>query len=103
MSVYDVRVEYRGELPKGGHRLKVCVLNLGMYIDGFRVYPSKKVEGTWVVYQPSTKIGNNGYKDVVEFAKNKPLWKEIAEACEQYIDIHTTTEPRERRLDDVSF
>jgi hypothetical protein len=104
MKTFDVHIEIRGEVPKGGYRLKVSVLDLGMYIDGFRAYPSKQVEGTWAIYAPSTAIGGNRYKDVIEFAKTKQLWAEIAAACEEAIEIHTSAELRETiRNSDIPF
>lgn len=99
MSKFNVQVAVRSEIPKGGFRLKVSILELGMYIDGFRGYPSKKVEGAWVIYAPSTAITGNSYKDVVEFNKSRMLWREISEACEQAIEIYTTAEPNDTKSD----
>lgn len=86
MNEYRVQVEVRGEVPNGGYRLKVSVLELGMYIDGFRAYPSSKYSGTWYVTPPSTNIGGNRYKSVVEFDKSKQFWASIADACSKAVD-----------------
>jgi hypothetical protein len=59
-----------------GWQLKVNVLDLGMYINGFRALRSKKEPGTWWVQPPARKVGNR-YKDVVEFNKSETLWLEI--------------------------
>lgn len=102
MNKFDVRVEVRGELPKDGIRLKVSIPDLGIYIDGFRGYPSQKVEGTWTIYPPSVRVGG-GYKDVVEFNKKKSLWREIAEAGLQTIEIYESAEAKDKPLADVGF
>lgn len=83
MEKYEVKVEYRGEIS-GGYRLKVSILSLGVYIDGFKAYPSKKDDG-WFIAPPSTRIGNR-YKDVIEFNKAKPLWRDICSNCEEVAD-----------------
>lgn len=102
MNKFEVYVEVRSEIPKGGLRLKVSIPDLGIYIDGFRGYPSQKTEGTWTIYPPSVRVGA-GYKDVVEFNKKKPLWKEIAEAGLQTIEIYKSAEPKDKSLADVGF
>jgi len=61
-----------------GFRVKVFVLDLGMYINGMMVFPPDG-EHEWSVYPPALRVFGN-YKYMIEFNKKMALWTEIYEA-----------------------
>lgn len=76
-----VEAEIRSELKTGnGYRLKISCLDLGMYIDDFRVVRDDKNSTGWWVQQPSLKVGFR-YKKCPEFNKQHFFWKKIESAC----------------------
>ncbi len=78
-ATFDVSVEIHQAITNGW-RLKVTLPTLGMYINGFRAYPSKKEVGAWAIYPPSQKVGSR-FVAVMEFDKSMPLWDEIERAA----------------------
>lgn len=64
-----------------GYRVKVSVLDLGLYINGMVVYPPNEGHDEWSVLTPARPNGKGGWARIVEFNKKLPLWEEIYEAC----------------------
>ena len=89
------------------YRLKVSVLDLGMYIFGFRASRSDRNTGGWWVQPPATKT-ISGWKPNPEFDKKQPLWMEVEAACISTVNeycrgIDTVYAPDESELNDQSI
>lgn len=63
------------------YRVKVSVLDLGMYINGMMVYPPNARFDQWGVTPPSRPAGRGKYTYIVEFNKKETLWVEIFDKC----------------------
>lgn len=73
---FQVEVEVHTQLERG-FRLKVSIIGLGMYFNGFRALPPKEGKG-WALYPPQTRNPRNGqFINQVEFDKSQVLWKDI--------------------------
>lgn len=80
-NLHIVDVEYHTELKGGAHRVKVSLLDLGMYINGFRVFPPNDEHDDWWVFAPQRYVPGRKAINIVEFNKSEPLWKEIFDRC----------------------
>jgi hypothetical protein len=79
MTLHTIEAEVLGVIS-GGYRLKVSVLDIGMYILGFTARRSEKLSSGWWIQPPA--IHTNGkWKYTAEFDKSKSLWPEIESAC----------------------
>lgn len=63
------------------YRVKVSILDLGMYINGMMVYPPNAKFDQWGVTPPSRPAGRGKYAFIVEFNKKEALWEEIYDRC----------------------
>ena len=63
-----------------GYRLKVSVLDLGMFTYGWTARHSERSKDGWWVQPPAVRYGK-GWKPTIEFDKSKSLWLEIKSAC----------------------
>lgn len=63
---------------KGTYMVKVSFPEVGMYINGIKVVPSKNNEGEYKVYAPAYSTGK-GWKQHLEFSGNSELWALISE------------------------
>jgi hypothetical protein len=78
--LHSVQVDYHQEITNG-HRVKVSILDLGLYINGFRVYePNKEKKKDWIIFPPQYFAAGKRF-NVVEFDKSKSLWVEVRQAC----------------------
>lgn len=82
-----------------GYRVKVSILDLGMYINGCRVFPPNGEHTSWTVYPPQQNVYGK-YIDVLEFNKKLSLWLEIQEACIEVVKQYMT-EVRDVVLTDI--
>lgn len=98
MNDFDVEIEVLGDI-NNGYRLKVSVLDLGMYMFGWTVRRSDKNESGWWVQQQAIKIGN-GWKLIPEFNKALPLWQQIEKKCIEAV-IYYEGNPPEEITDDM--
>jgi hypothetical protein len=64
-----------------GYRVKVSLLELGLYINGMMVYPPDDDHKEWSVLTPARPAGRGKYARIVEFNKKLQLWSEVYEAC----------------------
>lgn len=64
----------------GVYRLKVSVLDLSIYMFGFRASKSDKAKSGWWIQAPATKT-QSGWKNNPEFDKHQTLWLEIEDSC----------------------
>lgn len=84
---FEIETTIRGDLDDG-YRLKVSVLSLGMYIDGFRAHKSSEDESGWWVQPPAYRVGyRSQYKQSPEFNKKHPFWKAIERSCAQAANL----------------
>lgn len=72
---FNVMVEHRKPIRGGGHMVKVHFLDLGMFIDGWRVTHSDKHSSGWWFQPPARKDERtNKFISTVENDKNHPFW-----------------------------
>lgn len=79
MTIHSISVEVRGTIDNG-YRLKVSVLDLGIYMDGFRAVRSERNAGDWWIQAPAIFAGHK-WRGTPEFDKTATLWNEIEQAC----------------------
>lgn len=78
-KLYNIEATIRNEI-KGGYRLKVSDLDLGVYVDGFRAVKSARNDSGWWIQPPSTyKEGR--YIRCPEYDQANEYWKEIEQTC----------------------
>lgn len=77
-NAFDVTASVLDIDRNGFYRLKVSIVDMGMYMFGFRAKQSDK--GGWWIQPPSTKTPS-GWKMNPEFDKSRQLWQEIEKAC----------------------
>ena len=72
---------------KEGYRVKISVLDLGLYINGALVFPPNDKHDNWVVYPPAIPTR---FKRVypAEFDKRKTLWMEMEQAVIEAVKLH---------------
>lgn len=74
----------------GTYFVKLHFPNLGFYVNGIRVVPSKLQEGEYVVYKPAILNANGEWKTNYDYEKSCELWlyfKELAlKAVDEYDD-----------------
>lgn len=70
-----------------GYRVKVSVIDIGMYLNGVLVFPPNDKHEDWIVYPPSIATR---YKRIypAEFDKKNNLWLEIHQACVEAVQVH---------------
>lgn len=78
-SLHNIEAEVLGDISNG-FRLKVSVLDIGLYMFGWTVRHSERSKGGWWVQPPATRTAT-GWKHTVEFDKSNSLWVEIETAC----------------------
>lgn len=84
--LHIIDAEVLGEI-KGGYRLKISLVDLGVYIFGIRaVHSAKETSGWWV--QPPASRTSSGWKANPEFDKKKDLWREIEQSCVEAIQLY---------------
>lgn len=70
--------------------VKLHFPNIGFYVSGIRVVPSKKDYGELLVYKPAILNANGAYKSNYEYDNSSELWlfiKELAlKAVNEYDD-----------------
>ena len=79
-NLYNVEASVHKLLATGAYRVKVSILDFGMYINGALVYPPND-DHDWAVYMPSQRAGRGLWKPIIEFNKKLALWAEIYDAC----------------------
>jgi hypothetical protein len=70
-----------------GFRVKVSILDFGMYINGMMVFPPNDEHEDWSVYTPAQRAGRGKYVYIVEFNKKMPLWAEVNDACIEAVKL----------------
>lgn len=80
MKTYNVEAKVHKELAFG-FRVKVSILDLGLYINGMVVFPPNDEHNYWTVNPPAMRAGRGKYVYIIEFNKKLPLWEEVYDAC----------------------
>jgi hypothetical protein len=83
---FNLEAGVHTKLATGAYRVKVSLLDIGMYINGCLVYPPNE-EHDWAVYMPAQRAGRGIWKPIIEFNKKLPLWAEIYDACIQAVQV----------------
>ncbi len=95
LTIKEVKVDVHQEVYEG-FRVKVLLPDIGMFINGVRVYPpNPKHPDKWVVYTPEYGERQKGKrpKRAVEFSSKLPLWHMVVEACIEAIKEYTAGDP----------
>lgn len=85
-NLYCVEAEVRGDI-KGVYRLKISILDLGVYVDGFTARHSDIDDTGWWIQPPARQVGAR-WISVIEFDKSKTLWVEIVNCCLDTINLY---------------
>jgi hypothetical protein len=81
-KLFNIEAEvHQSASVKIGYRVKVSIIDLGIYINGMMVYPPNAKYQEWGVVPPSMRAGRGRYAYIVEFNKKLPLWEEIYDKC----------------------
>ncbi len=92
-KLYTVEAKvHEGAKVANGYRVKVSVLDLGLYINGMVVFPPNEINNEWTVLTPARPAGRGKYVRIVEFNKKLPLWEEIYDACVDAAKLEHTFE-----------
>lgn len=78
-KLHAIEAEVLGEIANG-FRIKVSVLDLGLYMYGWTARRSLQSKRGWWI-QPQAVKTTSGWKPTVEFDKSNSLWVEIEAAC----------------------
>jgi len=98
-KLHNIEARVHKPLPTG-YRVKVSILDLGMYINGCVVMPPNGDHPDWAVYPPKQNVFGR-YISIVEFNKKLPLWIEVNEACIEEVKKYLE-ESRDVVIDDIS-
>lgn len=77
------------------YRVKVSILDLGVYINGMMIYPPNEDHDGWAVLTPARPAGRGKYARIVEFNKQLPLWEHVYEACVDAVKIEMANEQQD--------
>lgn len=95
-------VEASVHKPYGqGYRVKVSILDLGMYINGMMIYPPNEDHNEWSVLTPARPAGRGKYARIVEFNKKLPIWELIYDACVDAVKLEMKNQSQDVVLTDI--
>lgn len=86
-KLHSIEAQFHMPLDKG-YRVKVSILESGIYINGFVVFAPNEEHDYWSVHEPSQKNRFGKYFQTIEFDHTTTLWKEICEACIDEVKIY---------------
>lgn len=110
MKLHIIEAQVHKPLEKG-YRVKVSVIDLGVYINGCVVFPPNGEHTAWAVYPPKQNVFGK-YISIVEFNMKLPLWEEIFEASVNAVKLYlsdakdvviTDIGDEPINLDDIAF
>lgn len=84
-----------------GYRVKVCILDLGVYINGMMIYPPNEDHEDWAVLTPARPAGRGKYARIVEFNKKLPLWEHVYDACVNAVKLELSSVNKDVVLEDI--
>lgn len=85
-KLHNIEAQVHKPLEKG-YRVKVSILDLGIYINGCVVFPPNGEHTNWAVYPPKQQVFGN-YIPIVEFNKKLTLWQEIFDTCVDEVKLY---------------
>jgi len=86
MKMHNIESQVASEFTNG-FRVKVSILELGLYISGFTArYSDRSPSGLWI--QPPSINSNGKWVKIIEFNKTMPLWKEIEDSVIEAINLY---------------
>jgi hypothetical protein len=88
-KLYSVEAQVHKQYGNG-YRVKVSILDIGLYINGMMIYPPDDDHKEWSVLTPSRPAGRGKHARIVEFNKKLPLWGEVYEACVDAVKLDMT-------------
>lgn len=91
MNDFDVEIEVLGSI-NNGYRLKVNVIDLGMFMFGWTARRSDKNASGWWIQQQSIKVSEI-WKVVPEFNKAMPLWQHLEKKCIEAVNYYEANPP----------
>ena len=95
--LYNLDAECHMQLKNGGYRVKLAILDHGLYINGIVVFsPSSEHGDKWNVYTPAA-----GKARLVEFNAKLPLWGEVKDACIDAVKVYQSNETADDGLLDL--
>ncbi len=92
---FNIEASVHKQLPNGSYRVKVSLLDLGMYINGAMVFAPSPEHAEWAVYMPSQRAGRGAWKPILEFNKKLSLWSEIYIACINAVELDISLQESE--------
>jgi hypothetical protein len=97
-----IEVEITKEIAKG-YQLKVSILDLGLYLFGFRLTLHNENKGWWL-QTPAIRLPNR-YWHNVEFDQTMTLWQEIEAKCHEARQEYegSTGNPTEEDMSDEAI
>lgn len=87
MKLHTVEATVHKKYGKG-YRVKVSILDLGIYINGMMVYPPNEEHESWSVLTPARPAGRGKYARIVEFNKKLPLWEHVYDECVAAVKLY---------------
>lgn len=90
-DISDMFAEVRKVTDKGVYIVKVSFPAMGMYINGWRVQPSKKAGDELWVQPPSVFMGR--WQQVTEFNTRMPLYGYIKDEILRAVDAYLAPAP----------
>lgn len=88
-KLYNIEASVHKQINTG-YRVKVSLLDFGMYINGAMVFPPNPEHADWAVYMPAQRAGRGKYAYIVEFNKKLPLWSSVYDACIKAVELELT-------------
>lgn len=88
-NLHIVEAEVHMQLEKG-YRVKVSILDLGLYINGIVVYPPNEEHDYWSVNEPAQRSRYGKFFKTIEFNRKESLWLELHEACVNAVKQYTS-------------
>jgi hypothetical protein len=95
-------VEATVHKPVGNaYRVKISILDIGVYINGMMVYPPNTDRDSYLVLTPAQRAGRGKYAHIVEFNKKLPLWGEVADACIDAVKLYASDSQQDTVITDI--
>lgn len=85
-NLHHIDAQVHMQVANGAYRIKVSILDLGLYLNGVLAYPPNGEHEEWWVNPPAQRKGK-GYFYPAEFNKKETLWLEIQQACIEAVQL----------------
>lgn len=80
------------KMDNGTFFVKLHFPEIGLYISGIRVVPSRKNEGELLVYKPALRTFNDSYKSNYEYENSSELWLYLKELAMKAVNEYDATQ-----------